>query len=69
MSRYNKLQSLRSAAGEKVEELSTNLQELKTKLRATEGVFSEAQRRNKEMKVENFLLVLVFVALPFAFYV
>lgn len=53
----NQLQSLRSAAGEKVEELSTNLQELKTKLRATEGVFSEAQRRNKEMKVENFLFV------------
>uniref|UniRef100_A0A336MRL9 CSON000273 protein n=1 Tax=Culicoides sonorensis TaxID=179676 RepID=A0A336MRL9_CULSO len=48
--KFSNLDSLRGTAAEKVEELTSNLQELRTKLRATEGVFAEAQRRNKEMK-------------------
>lgn len=45
------LKTLRMNAAEKMEELGTNLQELKDKRRTTDGVFTDAQKRNKEMKV------------------
>lgn len=53
-------------AAEKMEELGTSLQELKDKRRTTDGVFTDAQKRNKEMKVLTFSF-LVRVVITFFF--
>lgn len=48
------VQSLRTTAAEKVEELGLTLQELTNKKRATDGVYQDALKRNKELKVSTY---------------
>lgn len=57
--KFRDVESLRTASAEKMDELTTHLEELKKKKRITEGVYQEAVQRNKELKVrtiEEFLV-------------